>query len=51
MLANLFLVFSSGTRPECQIAALQELADHDLVDLGIMRDQIEAYVQGRLSPG
>ena len=47
MLDSFFDRLSAGAEVERQIAALRELTDHELADLGILRDQIEAYVLER----
>jgi uncharacterized protein YjiS (DUF1127 family) len=46
MLDDLLEIFSPLTDRERRIAALRALTDRELADLGIVRDQIEAYVEG-----
>lgn len=49
MLDTLFELFSPATDRDRQIASLRALTDHELADLGILRDQIEAYVEERVA--
>ncbi len=50
MLDDLLEMFSPMTDRERQIAALRVLTDRELADLGILRDQIEAFVERRIAP-
>ena len=44
MLDSVFDVFSRRSERERQIDELKSMEDHELADLGILRDQIEAFV-------
>lgn len=47
MLDGLLDIFSPATACDRQIAALRELTDPELADLGLLRDQIESFVLAR----
>ena len=43
MLDSILEVFSSETEKDKQISDLEGMDDHQLADIGISRDQIEAF--------
>lgn len=44
MLDSIFDLFAGRTESDRQIEELQAMDDHELADLGIVRDQIDAFV-------
>jgi uncharacterized protein YjiS (DUF1127 family) len=44
MLDSILDIFAGRTETDRQIEELQAMDDHDLADLGIARDQIDAFV-------
>ena len=48
MLDVVMELFGSGSERDQRIAELQRLEDHELADLGLVRDQIEAFVDANL---
>lgn len=44
MLDNIFELFVTKSERDRQIEELSAMKDHELADLGIARDQIEAFV-------
>lgn len=49
MLDSVFDVFSGQSERDRQISELRAMEDHELADLGILRDQIEAFVDAHSS--
>ena len=49
MLDSVMELFSGGSERDTRIAELKCLEDHELADLGLVRDQIEAFVDSQLS--
>lgn len=46
MLDHLVEMFSPMSERDRQVEALRALTDRELADVGLLRDQIEAYVEG-----
>jgi hypothetical protein len=46
MLDGIIEMFSPRKDRDRAVAALRALTDHELADLGILRDQVEAYIGG-----
>ena len=45
MLDSLLEIFGAESEKDKQVSELQAMDDHELADLGIARDQIEAFVE------
>lgn len=48
MMDQLLDMFGLETEEERQVRAMEAMDDHELADLGISRDQIAAFVRGRV---
>ena len=48
MLDAVMELFGTDSERNQRIAELNDLEDHELADLGLVRDQIEAFVDSRL---
>ena len=48
MLDAVMDLFSSESERDQRVAELNRLDDHELADLGLVRDQIEAFVDAQL---
>ena len=49
MLDHFVEMFSPMSERDRQVEALRALTDRDLADVVLLRDQIEAYVEGRIA--